>query len=166
MAGVFMVASDFVPMVWSRVTRMLERDQTPIDAQHLYRLLMIGERQLWVAADIPSSRSTHYLAVLTTGLVARGAQRYTLVVHLVAGKRIPKWIDSAVDIISSLVKRVGTIDEVQIYARKGWMIHAVRFKVLTNLGVKVTFSRDRPTQRGHRERNRVNPEIGINYVSR
>jgi hypothetical protein len=164
MAGVFQVACDYLPVVWPRVERMLKRDHTPLDLDRLHQRLLLGEVTLWLAVTLEPARC---LACFTTCLVRNRAGRQTLLIHLMAGRRIVSWIQSALDCVGILAKRTSTIDHIKVHSRKGWKLYATRFAALAQeLNVPIWIGRDRPTKRGRPRANRVNPEIGaVQHVS-
>jgi hypothetical protein len=163
---VFQVSSDYLPVAWSRVARSLahERSRPALETDQLYRLLRLGERTLWL---VVRSDPTRYLAAFTTGLVATGKQRkQTLLVHLLTGHAIEAWADQAALRVGALIALAPGIDQVHVYARKGWMKSITHFKNLSaEFEIPVTFHRDRPTKARPTGRNRVPNEIGACHVS-
>lgn len=166
MAGVFQVARDYLLVVWPRVERMLSRDRTPLDLDRLRQRCHLGEITLWLAVEV-EAESARCLACFTTCLVSN-AKGQTLIVHLMAGRQIERWIESALTMVGALARRVTSIGEIHVYSRKGWKPYAQKFASLASeLNIPFTIGRDRPTRRGHPRANRIDPEIGVaHHVAR
>jgi hypothetical protein len=156
MAEVFQVGRAYLPYLWGDWQRILKREPLGGDLIGLHRRLMLGEETAWIvlAPDDP-----HTVAlILTRHTPAR------LLIHLVGSRRrIESWIDNAVERLSAYARLLGC-QELRILARKGWKEYAARFT--REPGLKVLFSRDRPTRLGHGWQNTVGRYRGVETCSR
>ena len=152
------VPVEAVPRLWKDIAHIIRwprRGAPHYDLERLHGRLLLGIDQAWLGVYKRSPRDSPYAGVIVTSITAKPptpskyyrtsdpAAARSLTVHLVSGRSIESWIDSAVERISGYARENGC-RKVFVLARCDWRVYAQRFRSHFD---QMGFSVDRPTGR-------------------